>query len=145
VRRYAAVRQLGGHALILTELATIYSAAHRSEDARRLATEALELAEHNGERGHGAWALRLLSELALVQGHDVEHARLLLDRARALAGELNMRPLAAHCHVLMARAEKAAGKRNAAATHLAAAHTLFSEMSMIRWSVEAAEALARLG
>ena len=145
VRRYAAVRQLGGHALILTELATIYSAAHRSEDARRLATEALELAEHNGERGHGAWALRLLSELAMVDRHDVEQARAFLDRARVLAGELNMRPLAGHCHVLMARAERAAGKRDAAAAHLAAARTLFSEMSMTRWSVEAAEALARLG
>jgi tetratricopeptide (TPR) repeat protein len=145
VHRYAAARQLGGHALILSELAGIYLAARRNEDARRLAVEALELAERNGERGHGAWALRLLGELALVNDNDVEQARSLLDRARGLATELHMRPLIGHCHVVMARVERTAGEDDAAAKHLAAARTLFSEMSMNRWSDEAAEALARLG
>ena len=51
------------------------------------------------ERGHEAWALRLLGEIAVrADSPDPEAAVTYYAQALALAGELGMRPLVAHCH-----------------------------------------------
>ena len=77
-----------------------YLLAGREADARAAAQRALGLARQHKERGHEAYTLRLLGEIAAREdpldiGKAEDHYR----QALALAEELGMRPLIAHCHV----------------------------------------------
>ena len=54
----------------------------------------------------------------------------------ALADELGMRPLAAHCHAGLARLFARAGKPEKAREHLTAAATMYREMAMRFWLVQ---------
>ena len=70
------------------------------EEAHALAERALALAREHQERGHEAYALRLLGEIAArreppERDQAGDHYR----QALALAEELGMRPLEAHCHL----------------------------------------------
>ena len=73
--------------------------ADRRQDAVTLAQQALERSRVQKERGHQAHALRLLGEIA-AQHHppDITQAEAHYQHALALAEELGMRPLQAHCH-----------------------------------------------
>src|SRR5262249_8337254 len=69
------------------------------EEAQALAERALALAHEHQERGHEAYALRRLGEIAAqreppASGQAEDYYR----QALALAEELGMRPLQAHCH-----------------------------------------------
>ena len=57
----------------------------------------------------------------------------------ALAGELGMRPLVAHCHLGLGKLSRRTGKREQAQEHLHTATTMYREMDMRFW-VEQAEA-----
>lgn len=57
----------------------------------------------------------------------------------ALAEELEMRPLVAHCHVSFGRLLAAAAEREAAMDHLGTARAMFSGMGMTFW-LEGAQA-----
>jgi tetratricopeptide (TPR) repeat protein len=81
-----------GHVLRSIHLAEAYLAAERVSDAGRLATEAHELARAHGERGHEAYALLLLAELARA-GEQIDAAINYAHEARQLCAELNMQPL----------------------------------------------------
>src|SRR5262249_37030309 len=76
-----------------------YLLAGRREEASQLAGRALELARQHNERANQAWVLRLLGE---IHSHsdppEIESAEASYCQALALAGELGMRPLQAHCH-----------------------------------------------
>ena len=61
------------------------------------AQSALLVAQQNGRRGHEAWALRLLGELALCRP-DAPLAGTTFTQALALTTALDMRPLSAHCY-----------------------------------------------
>src|SRR5262249_9209891 len=77
-----------------------YLPAGRIGATTRLAPQTLELARPRAERGHEAWALRLLSEIAAHHAHpDVATAETHYRAAMTLALELGMRPLIAHCHL----------------------------------------------
>ena len=81
-------------------LSEAYLLAGREADARAAAQRALGLARQHKERGHEAYTLRLLGEIAAREdpidiGKAEDHYR----RALTLAEELGMRPLVAHCHV----------------------------------------------
>jgi hypothetical protein len=65
-------------------------------------------------------------------------------RALALADELELRPLAAHCHLTLGRASRHAGKAEDATHHLGTAAALFREMSMGLWLSEAETDLQQL-
>src|SRR5262249_49770923 len=69
------------------------------EEAHTLAEGALALARTHQERGNEAYALYLLGEFA-VRREPPERAlaEAYYQQARALAEELGMRPLQAHCH-----------------------------------------------
>ena len=54
-------------------------------------------------------------------------------RAVALAAELGMRPLVAHCHLGLGRLYRRADKRPSALDHLRAATAMFREMEMPWW------------
>jgi hypothetical protein len=55
----------------------------------------------------------------------------------ALAEELGMRPLAAHCHLGLGRLYRRTGKRDEAQEHLTTAATMYREMDMRFWLMQA--------
>ena len=76
-----------------------YLLAGRVEEAKLLALQALDLVRTRKERGHEAWTLRLLGEIAAQrEPPDTEQAETHYRQALALAEALGMRPLQAHCH-----------------------------------------------
>ena len=58
-------------------------------------------------------------------------------RALALADELGMRPLAAHCHLGLGKLYRRTGKHDHARDHLATATTMYREMDMRLWPEQA--------
>jgi tetratricopeptide (TPR) repeat protein len=118
----------------------------RLEDAHVLAEHALALVRTQKERGHQAHALRLLGEIAAR--HDppqVEPAEAYYREALALAEELDMRPLVAHCHrglgTLYGQVEQMEEARAALSTAIA----LYRAMEMPFWLPQAEAALAQAG
>ena len=79
-----------------------------------------------------AWALRVLGEVSArsdppegTEGHYRD--------ALALAAELGMRPLAAHCHLGLGRLYRRTGDGAKAREHLTTAATMYREMNMGFW------------
>ena len=121
-------------------LGEAYLLAGRLEDAASFAERALTLARERGERGHEAWALRLLGEIAATSDPpDVATAEAHYGDAMALASELGMRPLVAHCHLGLGKLYRRTGTREQAQEHLTTAATMYREMGMTFW-LEKAEA-----
>ena len=54
-------------------------------------------------------------------------------QALALATNLGMRPLVAHCHLGLGRLYRRTGKPDQAREHLTAATTMYREMEMTYW------------
>ena len=95
-----AIGQMVFQPLWVACLAEAYLVSGRREDALVHGERALALARQHKERGHEAYALRLLGEIHAR--HDppaVEPAENYYRQALALAEELGMRPLQAHCHL----------------------------------------------
>jgi predicted RNA polymerase sigma factor len=69
----------------------------------------------------------------------VEDAHDHYGQALALANELGMRPLLAHCHLGLGKLYRRTGKRVQAQEHLATAMAMYREMDMRFW-LEQAEA-----
>ena len=118
----------------------------RSPGRRPPAAErALSLARTHQERGSEAWTLRRLGDLAAqapaVQGTAVASY---YAQALALAEELGMRPLQAHCHrglgTLYARTRSAGSRRTPPATAI----DLYRDMEMTFWLPQAEAALAQV-
>src|SRR5262249_55550747 len=99
VEQSAALGRWLDHALFVATLGEVLLLAGRLEEARHHATQALEFARVHKERGHEAYALRLLGMVAAYSGlPDGAAATTHYQQALALAEELGMRPLQAHCH-----------------------------------------------
>jgi tetratricopeptide (TPR) repeat protein len=128
------------HSLSVVQLGEAYLRAGQVVDARACADRAVMLARTRGEKGYEAWALRLLGETASHQNHaDVAMAEAHYGAAMALASELGMRPLLAHCHLGLSRLYKRTAKRDKVQEHLTVATTMFHQMDMRFW-LEKAEA-----
>jgi len=142
-REGLAMGRVGGHSLLVVRLGEAYLRAGRLDEADDAARQALQMAREKGERGHGAYALHLLGEVvARREPGDPGAAEAALRQASALAEELSMHPLLAHCHVSRARLECRAG-RTASARHLFdAGIAAFRALEMPFW-LERAEAAAR--
>jgi tetratricopeptide (TPR) repeat protein len=123
----------------LLPMGEVYLLVGRATEASECATEALTLAGERKERGHEAWALRLLGEIAPPASSDVGTAGGRYKEAMALAGELDMRPLVAHCHLGLGKLARRTGNREEAQEHLTTATTMYREMDMRFW-LEQAEA-----
>jgi hypothetical protein len=67
-----------------------------------------------------------------------------LDQALALAEELGMRPLQAHCHLGLGRLYHQTGQREPARTALATAIDLYRALDMTFWLPQAEAALAHI-
>jgi hypothetical protein len=86
------------------------------------------------QRGDEALALRLVSEIAWHrETPDVGEAEARYREGLALAGELRMRPLVAHCHLGLGKLCHRTDKREQAQEHLATATTMYREMGMTYW------------
>jgi class 3 adenylate cyclase/tetratricopeptide (TPR) repeat protein len=107
------------HSLRLANLGEAYLLTGRLAEAEAAATRALKLAREHDERGNEAYALRVLGELCKQRG-DASGARVHLNGALALADQIGMRPLAAHCHQSLGHHDSAAA--------------LFKSMQMHSWS-----------
>src|SRR2546428_12173847 len=123
--------------LRLARLAEAHVRVGRPESAFTIAAQALDLAQEHRERGHEAHVLRLLAAI------EMEREAPTLDRpeegyrkALALAEQLGMRPLQAHCHLGLGRLYRRRGDGEAAAAGAGARGPLRS-MGMAFWLCDA--------
>ena len=138
--RDASMRLVVNQSIRVAYLSEAYLLAARMDDAIRFARRALDLSRNHKERGHEAWALRLLGEIAShPDPPDVETAEGHYRQAMALAEELGMRPLVAHCRLGLGTLYGRADRRPEAQNQLRTAATMFREMDMRFW-LEKAEA-----
>jgi tetratricopeptide (TPR) repeat protein len=122
-----------------------YLLAGHMEDALALAVRALALARDHKERGNEAYALRLLGEVAAHRDPpEVERAEAFYHQALALADELGMRPLLAHCHCGLGTLYARIGQRQKARAELSAAMELYRVMDMTFWLSQAEATLAQM-
>jgi tetratricopeptide (TPR) repeat protein len=122
------------HSISLAQLGEAQLLAGQIGDARVSAERAVKLARERGERGHEAWALRLLAEVASQADRpDVTTTEAQYGAAMALASELGMRPLIAHCHVGLGTLYRKTGDEAKAHEHLTTAATMYREMAMSFW------------
>jgi predicted ATPase/class 3 adenylate cyclase len=145
VERAASMRFMALVSTGLVALSEGYLLAGRSEDAIALAERALELCREHKERGHEAWALRLLGE---IHSHrdppEIEPAETHYQQALALAEGLGMRPLQAHCHLGLGTLHAKIGRAEQAHSELSIAIELYCAMEMTFWLPQAEAALAQV-
>jgi tetratricopeptide (TPR) repeat protein len=120
------------------------SAGH-PEEARALTEAALAHARAHGERGHEAYALRLLGEVAARRDpSESEHAEAYYQQTLAFAEDLGMRPLAAHCHLGLGTLYLKMGRDHEAHIELSTAIDMYHAMEMTFWLPQAEAVLAQV-
>jgi tetratricopeptide (TPR) repeat protein len=115
-------------------LSEAYLQAGRLDEAHQRAAQTVDPAHQYKQRGHQAWALWLLGESIARQASSggesvVGHYR----QALALAEELGMRPLQAHCQRSLGTLYARTGQRQQARAALAAAIDLYRSMKRTFW------------
>jgi predicted ATPase len=130
---------------MLARLSEVCRLAGRSDEAWQHARQALALARQQKARGNEA---RALHQLGVVHAHavppDVVQAEAYYQQALALAEELGMRALVAHCHHGLGRLYCQMGQVEQAHVALAAAIELYRAMDMTFWLPQAEAALAQM-
>ncbi len=112
-------------------------------EAARIAHERLAEARQVGERGVEGHLLRLLGEIASHPDRfEVDAAEAHYRQALALAEELSLRPLVAHCHLGLGTLYRRTDDVAKAKEHLTTATTMYREMDMTFW-LEKADAELR--
>ena len=118
----------------MVQLGEAHLLAGRAEEAFDVGIRAAVFARERGERGHEAWAHRLLGEIASYGDRpDVAAAESHYANSTALALDLGMRPLVAHCRFSLGKLHRRAGDRRTTTEHLTTAVSLFHEMGMRFW------------
>jgi tetratricopeptide (TPR) repeat protein len=129
-------------ALITVSLGQAALALGRMQDARKMAEQALRLSRDNEERGHEAWSLCLLGEIASASRADHDHAARLYGEARTLGGTLHMKPVVAHSLLGEGTSSGARALSAQARAPLTTAIAMFREMGMAFWVARAEATLA---
>ena len=133
------------HASQLTRLGEVCRLAGRYDEAWQYARQALDLARQQQARGIEA---RALYQLGAVRTHAnppaVAQVEAHYQQAIALAEELGMRPLLAHCHRGLGMLYAATGQREQARTALSTAMEMSRSMEMTFWLPETETALAQV-
>ncbi|MGH8072048.1 MAG: ATP-binding protein, partial [Candidatus Entotheonellia bacterium] len=130
--------------LVVACLSEAYLLAGRLDEARQRAVQAVELARQYQQRGHQAWALWLLGESAARQASPaIEPAVGHYRQALALAEELGMRPLQAHCHRGLGTLYATLGQSEHARRELLTAIALYRTLAMTFWLPQAEAALVQ--
>jgi class 3 adenylate cyclase/tetratricopeptide (TPR) repeat protein len=146
-----AVEQTSALAMVIHQvlcrlsLSEAYLLGGRLEAAHALAEDALALTRERQERCHQGYALRLLAEIAAHHTPpDVDQAEAHYHQALALAEELGMRPLVAHCYLGLGTLYSRTGQLEQARAALSAAIDLYRAMEMTFWLPQAGAALAQV-
>jgi tetratricopeptide (TPR) repeat protein len=132
VQQGEALKLVSGHSLSLACLGEAHLLSGQLDRAILTAERALGLSLDHGERGNEAYARRLLAETGAALD-DLVAAGDRFNASLALAEELGMRPLAAHCHWGISRVLRRQGISAAADEHLGRAAALFDELGMGYW------------
>ena len=139
------VEMVGFQALCSLPLGEAHLLASHPEEAQALAERALALTSEHQERSHQAYALRLLGDIAMHHAlPDINTAAAYYRQAQALAEELGMRPLVAHCHLGLGKLYRRTGQSEEAQEHLTTATTMYREMGMTYWLEKAETELQTL-
>jgi tetratricopeptide (TPR) repeat protein len=140
-----ATETVGLQAFCSLSLGEAHLLAGRLEEAQALAEQALALTREHHERGHQAYALRLLGDIAAHRAPlDVDQAATHYRQALALAEELGMRPLQAHCYHGLGTLYATLGQREQARTALTTAIAMYRAMEMTFWLPQAEATLAQV-
>src|SRR4029450_7519759 len=128
----------GYQALCSLPLGEAQMLAGHLEEAHTLAERALALAREYQEQANRAYPLRLLGEIpARRDPSEVELAEAHYRQALALAEDLGMRPLQAHCHRGLGTLYAMTGQREQARTALSTAIEMYRAMDMTFWLAQA--------
>jgi tetratricopeptide (TPR) repeat protein len=111
--------------LLRVRLGEGYLAGGRLGDARDTALAALEFAREHEQHGQAAWVCLLLGEIAQADPSLVADGADQYRRAPALAEPREMRLVAAHCHVGLAKVYRRTGKQREAQERLNTATTMY--------------------
>jgi tetratricopeptide (TPR) repeat protein len=131
------------HARWVAYLSEAYLLTGRRDEAMGLARSALAFARDLKARGNEAYALWLLGEIHTHQPPlEVEAAEGAYRQALAVAEELGMRPLLAHCYLGLGTLYTKVGRRASARAALSTAIELFQAMEMTFWLPQAEAMLA---
>jgi tetratricopeptide (TPR) repeat protein len=145
VEQAVAMRSMYDFASRMVWLGEAYLLAGRLDEAYTQARRALEFSRTHQERGHEAYALRLLGEIAAQRDSlEVEPAEEYYRQALALADELGMRPLVAHCHLGLGTLYARIDRREQARAELSTAIALYRAMDMTFWLPQAEAVLAQV-
>ena len=135
IQRETSISAMGlGLSVRRTRLAKAYLSIGRRDDALTCARSAVELSTKHHERANQALALEALADITACDdtagpGNAVD----LYARSLALANELGMRPLVAHCRAGLGTLHRRIGSRGESDDHLAAAAVMYREMGMTYW------------
>jgi tetratricopeptide (TPR) repeat protein len=145
VEQAVAMHYMWDHALRVVWLGTAHLRAGHLDEAGTQAQRALQFSRAHQERGHTAYALQLLGEVAVQrQPPEIDKAEAYYRRAVALAQELGMRPLTAHCHLGLGTLYCRVGRTQQARAALGTAMKLYCAMGMTFWLPQAEAALAEV-
>jgi tetratricopeptide (TPR) repeat protein len=133
------------HKLVFTELTEALLLVGRLDEASALARRLLDRSRTHPGRGYQAHACRLLGDVTVRREPlDVDQATAHYRQALALAEELGMRPLQAHCHLGLGTLYARTGQRQQARVALSIAITFYRDMDMTFWLPQAEAALAEV-
>jgi tetratricopeptide (TPR) repeat protein len=145
VREHVSTGALQNHSRWVARLSEVCRLVGRGEEAWQHARQALDLARQQKERGNEALALH---QLGVVHAHadpaDTAQAEAHYQQALALAEELGMCPLQAHCHHGLGTLYAAIGQWEQARIALSTAIALYQAMEMTFWLPQAAAALGQV-
>jgi class 3 adenylate cyclase/tetratricopeptide (TPR) repeat protein len=128
----------------LAWLGEAYLRGGREAEAHEVGLRVLELSQQYQEQDQKAWALRLLGQIAAhPDPPDAVEAEAHYRQALALADELGMRPLAAHCHLGLGTLYQKVGRGEQAQSELTTAAEMYRAMEMTFWLAKAEAALAQ--
>jgi class 3 adenylate cyclase/tetratricopeptide (TPR) repeat protein len=140
-----ATEMIGLQALCRLSLGEAQLLTGRLEEAHTLAEHTLAPAHAHQERGHQAYALRLLRDIAARRKPpERERAEAYYRQALALAEALGMRPLQAHCHLGLGTLYAKIGHLGQARADLSIAIELYKAMDMTFWLPQAEATLAQV-
>jgi tetratricopeptide (TPR) repeat protein len=145
IRQAEVTRFMFGQALRVAWLAEACASAGRMAEADEQGGRALRLAREHRERGHEAWTLFTIGAIAAHREPvNMGVAESSYVAASALASDLGMRPLVAHCHLGLGNLLRSANTVADAGEHLEAAITMYREMTMPFWLKKAETAMSDL-
>jgi tetratricopeptide (TPR) repeat protein len=143
--RHASGSRVFQYATVLTELSEALLLVGRVDEAHVLAERLLELSSTHTGHGYQAHAYRLLGDVATHrEPPDLALAEAHYRQALALAEEMGMRPLQAHCHRGLGTLYARLGRSEQARSALSAAIELYRAMEMTFWLPQAEAALAQV-